>query len=335
MRRSLAALGMTLGLLLGMTPLLALAHPLAPALLQLDETAPGQFGVLWRTPVTQLQGRAVTPRLPPECVALGAPQARIESGEALVSRWDVRCDGGLAERVLAVDGIEGSGINVVVRVAFAGGAEFKGLLGADQPELRVSTAQPPVFTRYLELGTGHLLTGPDHLLFLLGLFLLVPTLRSLVATVTAFTLGHSLTLALAALDVLHVRQAWAELAIALTVLLLALEIVKPATGQASLMRRRPWLMAGAFGLIHGLGFAGALRDIGLPPADIPLSLLGFNLGIEAAQLGLVALLLAAATALRRMPLAWRGPGFARAVPAYVTGSMAACWCLERSLALLG
>lgn len=312
----------------------ALAHPLAPAYLELRETAPARYDVLWRTPVVRVQGRELTPHLPGECQALNTPESRIEGGEAAALRWTVQCPGGLAGKTLAVDGIELSSINVVVQVLELDGARYKGLLGADQSTLTLS-ASTPVFASYLELGSAHLLTGLDHLLFLLGLFLLVPTLRALVVTVTAFTLGHSLTLALAVLDVIQVRQAYAEIAIALTVLMLALEVARPRTARPSLIRRRPWLMAAGFGLVHGLGFAGALREVGLPAQDIPQSLLAFNLGIEAAQLGLIMLMLAAATAARKMPLAWRAaPGLGRIVPAYVTGSMAVCWCLERSMALL-
>jgi hypothetical protein len=217
-----------------------------------------------------------------------------------------------------------------------GQPEFKALLGAGEPSATVAAAPEPVFARYLELGAQHLLGGLDHLLFLLGLFLLAPSLRVLVATVTAFTAGHSVTLSLAALGLVPIGQGPAELLISATVLVLGLELARPtpvgaAHGRDSFLRRKPWLMAAVFGLVHGLGFAGALREIGLPAQDLALSLFAFNLGIELAQLALIGAMLLGAAAWRRLPAA---PRFAPAIPAYVVGSMAVCWLLERSVTLL-
>ena len=326
MKRSFAALLAALLVPIGS----ASAHPLAPGLLELTEVAPARYAVLWRTSVVRARTGTVEPRLPEDCTRVSQPEVRIESGEAQVARWVVQCaDGGLAGKPLSVDGLEGSGINVIVRVAAPGHPEFKALLGPGQWVATVALQPQPVFTRYLALGAQHLLGGLDHLLFLLGLFLLVPSLRALVATVTAFTAGHSVTLSLAALGLVPVGQGVAELMIAATVLALGLELAR--MNPAPFSGRRVWLMAAAFGLVHGLGFAGALRDIGLPAQDIPLSLLAFNLGIELAQLGLICVMLLGAAAWRRLPAV---PRLAPAIPAYVVGSMAACWLLERSAALL-
>ena len=337
MKRSLAALGMTLiGLSL---PAAVSAHPLAPGLLELTEVAPARYAVLWRTSVARAGSASVEPRLPADCARLSQPQPRIESGEALVARWLVQCaSGGLVGRTLSVDGLPGSGINVIVRVVALDQPEFKALLGADQPAVTVAPQSESVFVRYLQLGAGHLLGGFDHLLFLLGLFLLVgagharDAVRRLTVTVTAFTAGHSITLSLAVLGFVPLRPDLAELLIAATVLLLALALPKKGSGTFSgkKMHLTPFL-AGGFGLVHGLGFAGALRGIGLPAQDIPLSLLGFNLGIELAQLALVALLLTAAWGWRRLPAT---PRWVPALPAYLIGSMAACWLLERTAVLL-
>jgi len=321
----------------------AVAHPLAPGLLELTEVAPARYAVLWRSSVVRARSGQVEPRLPDECTRVSEPDVRLESGEAQVARWVVQCGpGGLAGRTLAIDGLEGSGINVIVRVVAPGQPEFKALLGAGEPSATLATAPEPVFARYLELGAQHLLGGLDHLLFLLGLFLLVPSLRVLVATVTAFTAGHSVTLSLAALGWVPIGQGPAELLISATVLVLGLELARPAAvvtpflvgaahGRDSFLRRKPWLMASVFGLVHGLGFAGALREIGLPPQDLALSLFAFNLGIELAQLALIGAMLLGAAAWRRLPAA---PRFAPAIPAYVVGSMAVCWLLERSVTLL-
>ena len=184
---------------------------------------------------------------------------------------------------------------------------------------------------YATLGVAHILTGLDHLLFVAGLLLLARTPRRLVETVTAFTVGHSITLTLAVLDLVRVPVAPIELAIALSVFWLAVELARTPR-RPTLVQRRPSLLAGLFGLLHGLGFAAALQAVGLPSGDVPLALVAFNAGIEAGQLGFVAVCLLAAAALRRLPLAW--PRWARELPLYAMGSLAAFWCFERAAALL-
>lgn len=342
MKRSLVAALLGLALFGGT----ARAHPLAPALLELTEVAPARYAVLWRTSVARAGSAAVTPRLPDDCATLAPADSRIERGEALVARWVAQCAAGLAGRPLAVDGLEGSGINVIVRVLPRGAPAFQALLGAEQAAVvmpaAAATRDEGTFARYLGLGASHLLGGLDHALFLLGLFLLLSGrgARALALAVTAFTAGHSLTLALATAGAAPIRQETAELLIAATVLVLALELVAGSSrrglpgqghGPSSGLARRPGWMAAAFGLVHGLGFAGALRDVGLPVGDVPLALLAFNVGIELGQLALIAALAAGAWAWRQLPApARRAP----AAPAYLIGSFAACWLLERSAMLL-
>jgi HupE / UreJ protein len=151
--------------------------------------------------------------------------------------------------------------------------------------------------------------------------------RTLLWTITAFTVGHSITLALASLGLMRVPQGPMEAAIALSFYLLAVELVRSHTGQMSLMQRAPWLVAGPFGLLHGLGFAGALAEVGLPQGEIPLALFAFNVGIELGQLAFVAVVLVAMATLRRLPVRW--PRWAPALPAYGIGSLAIYWFLER------
>jgi len=315
----------------------ALAHPLAPGLLELEQVGPTRYAVLWRTPVVRAGAQTVAPRLPAACASVSPPVTQPGSAEVMTTRWLAECPEGLGGQVLTVDGLAGSGINVIVRVVNRDGAELQALLGADAPAVTVQFAGAPAFTHYVALGAGHLAGGLDHVLFLLGLFLLSGAVaggreraRALLVTATAFTAGHSVTLGAAALGFVPLPQAVAEALIAATVLALALELARPATARAGLLRRRPAAMAGAFGLVHGLGFAGALREIGVPPADLPLALLGFNLGIELAQLALLAALWLVAGAARTLP----APRAAHAAPAYLIGSLAACWLLERSVGLL-
>ncbi|HSW14745.1 MAG TPA: HupE/UreJ family protein [Solimonas sp.] len=319
-------------LLLLLAPLVQ-AHPLAPALLQLQEAGNGRYEVLWRASVLQAAG--VEPQLPRECRRLGEPAISRDQRGAVTARWTVDCEGGLDGRELSVPKLDRAGINVILRLQRADGSLQKALLDARRPAYTVPPAEATraVFPAYLELGVGHLLSGLDHVLFVTGLVLLVRRLRPLLWTVTGFTLGHSLTLSLAALGWLRIPAALTELAIALSILLLACELMR---ARPSWLWRRPAAVAAGFGLLHGLGFAGALAEVGLPQAEIPLALLAFNLGIELGQLLLVTVLLLLAGLLRRLPGGWGERAVAvRVLPVYLIGSLAAYWCFERAAGLLG
>jgi hypothetical protein len=320
------------------------AHALAPALLDLRELKPAtgessgtRYDVLWRTSVTRVQGSEVRPQLPADCHALTTVQISAEENQSQVMRWQMQCGpDGLAGRTLGVAGLDRSRINVILRIEPLTGSASTTLLDAGRPLFTVPAPQagPPVFKSYLALGVEHLLLSLDHVLFVLGLMLLVRNLRPLVLTITAFTLGHSVTLALATLGFVRVNPALTELAIAASILILALEIVRPRPN--SIFRRRPWLMATAFGLLHGLGFAGALTEVGLPQGEIPLALFAFNLGIEIGQLLLIAVLLLLSSTWSRLPD--RVPAGVHAVavmlPSYVIGSLATLWCFERVVTLI-
>lgn len=311
----------------------AAAHPLAPALLEFRETGEGQVEMLWRSSRFRAAGRAPEPQLPAGCVAVGPAQLQDEPG-ARSERRSLRCSQTLTGQWLRVEGLEGSGINVILRIEQADGRQRQALLSERDPAYRVPAAEAaaPVFRSYLRLGVEHLWGGFDHLCFVLGLVLLLRRLRPLLLGITAFTLGHSLTLGLAVLGLIAIDAALTELAIAASIVLLALELLRSPERGPGLVARRPALLPAAFGLLHGLGFAGALAEIGLPRAGIPLALLAFNLGIELGQLALVAGLLALAALARRvaadsLPARWP------VLPAYLIGTLAAAWCLERAGAL--
>ena len=341
-----------LGLLAGGWAAVAAAHPLAPALLQLSEAADGQVQLLWRASVLQAVG--VRPELPAGCRRAGEPLVTRDERGAETTRWTLHCDGGLAEpsprvrcaaQVIVLNPIqdfvpqlERAGINVILRIERADGSMQKTLLDAAHPAYTVPppAEAPPVFPSYLQLGVEHLLFGFDHVLFVAGLVLLVRGPRRLLLTVTAFTLGHSLTLSLAVLGFVRVNPGLTELGIALSLLLLAGDLARDPRRPPSWLARWPATMAVAFGLLHGLGFAGALAEIGLPPREIPLALFAFNLGIELGQLLLVGLLLVLGLLWRRLPPApWSMPGVARLLPIYLIGTLAAYWCLERTVGLGG
>lgn len=309
---------------------LAGAHPLAPALLELRQTAQGPVQVLWKTAPFGVPDSPTLPRLPASCVTSDAPSETMEGG-AIVSRWTVDCGpAGLVGQTIAVEGLGAARTDALLRVVLEDGHTLQAVLRPSAPSFVVPSRPSAlgVVRDYARLGVEHILTGPDHLAFVLGLVLLVGTGGTLVKTITAFTLGHSVTLTLVVLDLLHVPSRLAELAIAITVLALATEIGRPAPAPSP-MRRWPWLVAAAFGLLHGLGFAGALREVGLPAGDVPLALVGFNVGIEIGQLAFVAAILAGASVLHRLLPGL--PAWVARVPAYGIGSLAALWCFERAV----
>jgi hydrogenase/urease accessory protein HupE len=307
------------------------AHPLAPSLLELRELPSGDVAVLWKTPLLRAVGSDVRPELPARCASRGEPSVERDAASVTL-RWTVRCgEAGLVGATVAVRGLERSGTNALVRVALADGRAVSAVLQGGEPGLVVPERQPSlaVISDYLLLGAGHILTGPDHLLFVLGLVLLVTGSRLLLYTVTAFTLGHSVTLSMAALGFVRFPSDWIEVGIAATLVVLAAELAREVAAEPSLLRRRPWLMAFFFGLLHGFGFAGALARVGLPSEEIPLALLSFNLGIELGQILFVGVVLGARSLLG--PLLLRGPVWLFRAPAYAIGSLAAYWCLERAL----
>jgi len=324
--------GLLAVLVLGMAAGLR-AHPLAPCVLEMRELGDSRVEVGWKTPLVRPRGADLEPVLPARCRALG-PRAVSEEGGGMWTRWTVSCgaDGLVGERI----GIAGPGslaLGALVRVTLRDGRLVRGVLSPGQPALTIP-ARPRVLDvtgDYVRLGVGHILGGPDHLLFVFGLVLLAGTVRRLLATVSAFTVGHSVTLTLAALGIVDVPSRLIEVAIAASVLALAVELARRPVAP-TLMRRWPWMMAAVFGLLHGLGFAGALREAGLPDGEIPLALFSFNAGIELGQVFFVLGVLGLKRVARQLPV--RIPEWVRWVPVYGMGSLAGYWWLERALALL-
>jgi hydrogenase/urease accessory protein HupE len=309
------------------------AHPLAPALLEIVESEAGRADVSWRTSRLTVPGSDVRPALPAACRVLTGPQLT-ETAISLTERWSVQCPPeGLVGQRVAVDGLGAAKMDALLRIRLADGRLIQRVLLAREPALIVPEREPryAVFGAYLGLGFEHIVFGPDHLLFVFGLLLLVPTTRRLIGTITAFTAGHSITLSLAALGFVNFPSRPIEVLIALTVFLLAVELARDDDAAPTLMRRLPWAMALLFGLLHGLGFAGALSEVGLPPHDIPVALFSFNAGIELGQLVFVLIVVAARHALRHV-LA-RLPQWVESVPVYAMGTLAAFWSLERAAAL--
>jgi len=308
----------------------AWAHPLSPALLDLRESADGLVQVTWKMSALRLPGTELRPQLPAHCRAVSQGTAN-EAGDSITTEWTVDCrPQGLVGQRLGVTGLAAARTDALIRLALADGRVVQAVARASEPFVVVQAPARPatVVTGYVKLGFEHILSGPDHLLFVLGLLLLAGGVRRVLGTVTAFTLGHSITLTLAVLGVSKIPSAAVEVAIALTIYVLAVELARGPGRGPTLLGRFPWAMAFAFGLLHGFGFAGALREAGLPAGDVPRALLSFNVGIELGQLAFVLCMVTLARALRGLrPYL---PAWTMRVPAYAIGSVAVFWCCERA-----
>ena len=311
----------------------ALAHEIRPALLDITEQREGQFHVLWKVPVLANKALSIAPRFPANMSLLGQPTVQHLPG-ARIERMRFRSDGSpLAGQSITIDRLSENQIDVLVQVNLADGSNHSAILRPKSPSFEVPERESygGVAWSYLQMGTTHILSGVDHLLFVLALMLIVPNYWALFKTITAFTVAHSLSLGLAALGLLQVPSGPTEAVIALSILFLAVEVVHKRRGKVSLTERHTWLVAFTFGLVHGLGFAGALSQVGLPDHAIPLALLMFNIGVECGQILFLGAVLVIVAVLHRLPL--RFPqGSWRAMP-YAIGSAAAFWTIDRVVSI--
>jgi hydrogenase/urease accessory protein HupE len=309
-------------------PGMARAHDLGVARATLEEL-PGARYVLEVETEPHLAPLFAPPQLPERC---GPPAALAPDLTTL--RYEFACAGAplTAADVLRLPW-QRQGVMLTVRWADGSTARqfFAGTGATTEVPLQAlhagSGSLRNAALRYLGLGIEHILIGLDHLLFVLGLLLLVSGPWMLIKTITAFTVAHSITLALATLGLVTVPSRPVDAAIALSIVFLGAEILRARQGRPGLAARAPWVVAFAFGLLHGLGFAGALTQLGLPPGEIPQALLFFNLGVEIGQLMFVAAFLALAWALRTLQVAW--PRWSEPLPAYAIGTVAAFWFIER------
>jgi hypothetical protein len=310
----------------------ASAHPLAPALLEVTETAPSSIQVRWKTSLWKQAGTEVVPRLPAACTSASEPDVSVDA-TSITRTWRADCDSPLIGASFGIDATGPVLSDTLLRIHLGDGRSLQAILRSGKDSFVVPARQQRavVVRDYVRLGVEHILGGADHLLFVFGLMLLVPAGRRLLWTVSAFTVGHSVTLSLAVLGYTAFPTALIEVLIAASILALAAELAR-GSGRATLMRRHPWMMAGAFGLLHGFGFAGALQAVGLPAGEIPAALLAFNSGIEAGQLAFILLMLLAGRLARS--LASDRLQHATGIPVYVIGTLAAFWLLERVSVLM-
>lgn len=309
------------------------AHEVRPAYLELRQTGAETYDALWKVPGQGADLRlGLYVGLPTGCTNLTQPQGAM-ANNAYSERWTVRCAGGLTGGTTHIAGLSATITDVLVRLQRLDGTTQVARLTPSAPSFVAEEAPQPVEVArtYLVLGVEHILLGIDHLLFVLALFILVKGTRRLIATVTAFTLAHSLTLAAATLGFVHVPGPPVEAAIALSIVFVAAEIVHSRQGRIRLTERFPWIVAFTFGLLHGFGFASALSEVGLPQSAIPVASLFFNFGVEIGQLFFIASVFAVIALARQCArcIDVAPPAWAWRVPAYAIGGVAAFWVIQR------
>ena len=309
------------------------AHEVRPAYLQLHQTDAETYDLFWKVP-----GRGENLRLslyvelPKNCT--NASQRRGVFGDnTFIEEWSVKCAGGLTGGTIQIEGLKATLTDVLVRLERLDGTTQVTRLTPAASSFKVEAAPraTQVAATYLRLGVEHILTGWDHLLYILAMLLLVRGWRRVILTMSAFTATHSLTLTAAALGWVHVPQRPVEACIALSILFVASEIVRSHKGQSGLTERWPWAISFTFGLLHGFGFAGALSEVGLPQKAIPVALLFFNAGVEVGQLLFIVSIFAIAILARRAArkLTRPYPAWAWRVPPYAIGAVAAFWFIQR------
>lgn len=306
----------------------AAAHEVRPAYLELHETVSGEFAVLWKTPMRGEMRLALSVEFSGRTESLTPVAMRVTNGAA-VQTWRMKAIDPLRGQSVRLVGLGGTMTDALVRAEFADGTSWTQRLTPQQPAAVIPAGQSGLMVAglYLKLGVEHILRGIDHLSFVLALLIITQGTWHLVKTITAFTIAHSITLALATLGFVQVPQAPVEAIIALSIVFVAAEIIHGCNGREGLTARAPWIVAFAFGLLHGFGFAGALSEVGLPHGQIPVALLFFNLGVEAGQLLFIAAVLSAMALVRLLhsPL----PRWVEWAPAYAIGTVAMFWVIQR------
>ncbi len=311
------------------------AHEARPAYLEIRETGPGRYDLLWKTPVLSGMRLPVALHVPDSVRNVGEPTEQ-ELSDSLLERRSIDAGpAGLAGKRIEFPGLQATITDVLVRVQMLDGRSWTTIVRPSRPWIEIAADQTRarLLGTYVVHGIRHILFGPDHLLFVFGLLLIVKDRWMLVKTITAFTVAHSLTLAIATFGWAEAPVLPLNAAIALSIFFLGPEIVRSWRGETSFTIRHPWVVAFLFGLLHGFGFSSALTSAGLPRADLPYALLGFNVGVEIGQLAFVVLVLALERAFRVLEIRW--PRWVTALPGYAVGTLGAFWTIQRTAILFG
>jgi len=309
------------------------AHEVRPGYLELRQTAANTYAVLWKVPAVGDMRLSIHPRFPENCKP-ASDVASYSASDSYTERLSLACPGGLNGRTIAIDGLAATMTDVLVRIERTDGSAQVARL-TQSVSARVVDAAPgrlQVARVYSVLGVEHILTGADHLLFVLALIIITRGGWRLAKTVTAFTLSHSITLTAATLGFVHVPQRPVEAVIALRIVFVAAEILRMRRGIESITVSSPWMVAFSFGLIHGLGFAGGLSDAGLPVAHIPTALLFFSLGVESGHFLFIGVVLSLLALVARVRIPF--PRWTELVPPYAIGAIAMFWVIQRTISIL-
>jgi hydrogenase/urease accessory protein HupE len=319
----------------------AISDELRPGYLEMRQSSPGAYNLLFKIPARGEDLRlAIYVKLPAGTQDIAPPRASFSDG-AYVERRSIRRDGGLIGQAVSIEGLSATSTDVLVRIESLAGAIQTERLSPTKTSFVIQAVPGAgeVAGTYLRLGVEHILFGFDHLLFVLALVILVKTWSRVAITVTAFTIAHSITLAAATLGFVNVPGPPVEATIALSIMLVSIEILNARRGKPSLTARLPWVVAFSFGLLHGFGFAGALAEVGLPQHAIPVALLFFNIGVEIGQLLFVTTVLSLISLSRYVASQVLEPALIQrtfdrldVTAAYAIGIAAAYWLVERTTA---
>ena len=315
-------------------PIPAAAHEVRPGYLELRELAPNRFQVLWKKPSRENLILRMDPIFPAACEVVGMGSEALRAG-AYIARATLECPAGITGESVEIAGLETLLTDVLVRVYYLDGQQETHLAQPNETSVVIGgpSGVGQRIAAYLRLGIEHIALGVDHLLFVLGLLLIVSSTATLVKTITAFTVAHSVTLGIATLGFARAPEQPLNAVIALSILFLGPEIVRVWRGETSFTIRHPWVVAFAFGLLHGFGFATGLTTMGLPGNEIPLALLFFNVGVELGQIAFVLLVLGLVRSFAALEIRW--PRWSQRVPGYTVGTLGALWFLERTAMLMG
>lgn len=313
----------------------ASSHESQPATLELRQVAQDRYEITWRAPIYYGQPHPARPELPTRWKTVVGPTEQMLPDSQVFRRVVTVGENGVEGSIIRFPGLERTVTDVFVRMNRLDGTTMTAVVRPTEPyaQLRGERTWHATAGEYIGLGFHHILQGVDHLLFVLGLLLIVRGRMMLLKTVTAFTVSHSITLAIATLGFARAPLPPLNAAIALSILFLGPEIVRTWRGDTSLTIRHPWVVAFLFGLLHGFGFASGLSTTGMPKAELPLALFFFNAGVELGQLAFVAIALALTRSFRVLEVRW--PRVVEALPGYAVGSLGAYWTIQRTVVLIG
>lgn len=301
----------------------ATAHEVRPAYLSITEDSTAEFTVIWKQPILDGKRLRIKPIFPEICTKSNS-KTSIENS-TIIEKLNLKCE--LVKGEILISGLEQTMTDVIIKIDYQSGKRNTSLVKPNDPKFILGAKTSTIGNNYLSIGIDHILKGWDHLLFIIGLVLLINR-KQILGVATAFTVAHSLTLGLAAFSIINLPSQPVEILIAMSIVLLGIEIMRKKSGATSISSKHPYYIALLIGLIHGCGFAGALADIGLPKGMELFSLLLFNLGVELGQFAVIGLAILALTILTRVSVDLRK--MTEVILTYGISSIGMFWIIERA-----